>query len=395
MKNSYLVKIFLLQFILFIVPVFSEISDLNKNNSREFTILLLGQTRSGKSCFVNSILGKNLAKIGSEDGEPTTEKMSNFTAKLENNILLNLIDTKGLENSPSDLFTLYEVINSTANKINIDSIFYLYSLTSEANTLKSDLEKIKFIFGGLKNLNIIFTKGTKVIKRKYIQHTLNEFNDNIPFPDIYINSFCNDKLDSSIMRKIINKLDKLSSVGEKLKIQLKKHYQKLSSKINEFKNTKYTDLSDILNSIYSDSKKVEDTKIEEMANIAMIGSIFIFIIMLPISIYLVRKYLPQNFFKKVTLSQQVNNNENKESDNQKSKYQTFIESVDKFSFLGKDLKNDNEINDNNNQTPSEPFSNNLQNKISNNENEKAEEIDANSKKPVQNQEHNFIENHNN
>lgn len=100
------------------------------------------------------------------------------------------------------------------------------------------------------------------------------------------------------MRKIINKLEKLITEGESLKIQLNRHYQKLSSRVKEFKNNKNYDLSDILNNIYSESKK-EDTKIEEMAIISMIGSLLVFLITLPISIILVKMYFPTNFMNKI------------------------------------------------------------------------------------------------
>jgi GTP-binding protein EngB required for normal cell division len=362
MNSSPFLKLFLLLLNLWFV--FSHDYDLvDKNDTREFNILLLGQSRSGKSCFVNSILNKKLAKVGSDDGEPTTEKMSFYSGILKDKIIVNLIDTKGLDSSSRDLLNLYEITNSLENKTKIDLILYFYSLTSESKTLKSDLEKIKFIFGNLSNLEIILTKAEKINKtyNKYIQDTLKEYSNEISFPTIFINSKCNNKLDSIVLNKIIEKLQNIS-INYEINSQDLEYFKGLHAKIGEYKNSLNSTISDILNLMYKNSKNEKD-KIEEMTNKTIIGNIIFWLIALPISLYLTRKYFPKNIVEKImSIIKKPNDELNDTKNNQQMPYVDNAQDENKQNQISNGNNSDQKLGKNKTDELTQNCVENLENK---------------------------------
>lgn len=162
-----------LLFLLVLLPLISfanQIDNLDKIN-KSTTILLLGQVRSGKSCFINNFFESSLAEVGDDDGEPTTKVPQIYTDTFtfnNNTFTFNLIDTIGLDNDVSDLKLLYDLLNyitDNQNMVNnIDFIFLFYSLTQETKTIKNEIEKIKFFFGeeGVSNVRLIVNKGNEI-----------------------------------------------------------------------------------------------------------------------------------------------------------------------------------------------------------------------------------------
>lgn len=54
---------------------------LEKAKNRKFHFLLIGRTGVGKSSTINSLLGKDVAKVGAY--EPTTMGVENFESEIE------------------------------------------------------------------------------------------------------------------------------------------------------------------------------------------------------------------------------------------------------------------------------------------------------------------------
>jgi hypothetical protein len=142
---------------LFIILLFALLASID-NKIQEKTILVLGPIRSGKSCFVNSMLGEYLAPVGTDDGEQTTILSKSFEGKIENlNLKLKIIDTVAISNNNySDLFDMINYHSESGQ--GIDLILLFTSLRDENPSLKLDLDKIKFFLKEMRGISLIVTK---------------------------------------------------------------------------------------------------------------------------------------------------------------------------------------------------------------------------------------------
>jgi tRNA U34 5-carboxymethylaminomethyl modifying GTPase MnmE/TrmE len=180
---------------------------LNSTNE-EKSILLIGPLRSGKSCFVNSILGRNLAIVGDDDGEQTTQVSFPYQGKIDDlDLKLRIIDTAPLTNNNySYLFDIIKDQSEYTGKQGIDLILLFSSLRDENPSLKFDLEKIKFFLNEMKGVSLIVTKTsglgaqkklTKLENISKISHTFG-LNENL----IEFNSDCSGSWDIDLAKKI-------------------------------------------------------------------------------------------------------------------------------------------------------------------------------------------------
>jgi GTPase SAR1 family protein len=136
-------------------------------------IILIGPSRSGKSCFINTITAKYLTVVGDDSGESTTKHSMIFVSAIDGfpeKDPFILIDTIGLDDSeeseyadPANLanqILALEKITQTKN-IDVGAILVFESLKSDKNKLNNTLEKIKSVFGDQINENIIVVLNKK------------------------------------------------------------------------------------------------------------------------------------------------------------------------------------------------------------------------------------------
>jgi GTP-binding protein EngB required for normal cell division len=252
-----------------LIKIYQGLTNAQVNRNDAVTILLLGQIRSGKSCFANSLFNKEIAQVGSEDGDPTTKSTTLYQDVFgEDKLYLNLIDTEGLDNSVKDLENLYSLSeflhkNQTiAYEIKVDYIFLFLSLNSESKSLKSDIQKIKFIFGSVKGIEIILTKGDKLSgsTKKYLEEIYNFYQGEIAYPKIIINLDCNKEatLSEKIKEQIFDRINpnkKLKNVFEAS--EFTERLNKLDNFIKDVNTTLNSSLIDNLNLIYKEYPTLE------------------------------------------------------------------------------------------------------------------------------------------
>jgi GTPase Era involved in 16S rRNA processing len=122
-------------------------------------ILLVGPTRAGKSCFINTITGKNLTVVGHDSGESTTKLSHSYESKIDGfpeKSSFSLVDTMGLDDTEDSEFsdpmvisnTTLEIRNITRSRLtDVDAILVFESLTNDYNKLDNTLKKLKAAYG--------------------------------------------------------------------------------------------------------------------------------------------------------------------------------------------------------------------------------------------------------
>ena len=139
-----------------------------KAKNRKFHFLLIGRTGVGKSSTINSLLGKDIAKVGAY--EPTTMGVENFESEIEG-IKFSVIDTPGLcddiEDANDDKYI--GLIQKQVKEI--DCVLFVTELS--ATRVTSDEKRgIKLITQSLtpevwNNSVIIFTFADNVPSERY------------------------------------------------------------------------------------------------------------------------------------------------------------------------------------------------------------------------------------
>jgi tRNA U34 5-carboxymethylaminomethyl modifying GTPase MnmE/TrmE len=122
-------------------------------------LLLMGPTRAGKSCFINTITARNLTIVGDDAGDSTTKTNELYTSKIDGFDMkkdFNLVDTMGLNDSEESEFADNIIFANTlvfiknimkSNNRSLDSILIFESLTNDSNQLGKTIKKLIVIFG--------------------------------------------------------------------------------------------------------------------------------------------------------------------------------------------------------------------------------------------------------
>ena len=195
-------------------------------------IFILGNYSSGKSSFINALIGREILLTGDE---PMTskiyqiensrdEKIASMEFSYEDEcITINFSDRKIVIESDSENSDITELVNEQINKINGDSIddklrnIILYLKNSECIKFDCiDLIKIRINFIGKfwqdtsKNYVIFDTPGSNTASNnnhlEALQGALQKFSNGLP---IYVSEY--DKLDSMDNMKLYDEIEKMKS----------------------------------------------------------------------------------------------------------------------------------------------------------------------------------------
>jgi hypothetical protein len=205
------------------------------NITHEKTILVLGRIKSGKSCLVNAILGRNMASVGKEDLKQTTKLSYTIKRNIED-LNLNLKIKENVALSCNDYSDMLKMIkNLTESGQGIDLILLLTSLKDENPSLILDLEKIKYLFSDMKGVSLIVTKTNDIeekIKLKKLEN-INKISEHYGLNGKFIvfDSECDGSFDENLAIKIKLKLftsfpyssefllSRIYDIGNKLNMQ--------------------------------------------------------------------------------------------------------------------------------------------------------------------------------
>lgn len=127
---------------------------------KEYTFLIVGPTRSGKSSMINAIFNKNdFAQEGNdEEDSSTTSEIKTYSnrdlKKPLNSPVITFIDTIGFfdtrqEYTDEDIQNLIkaEFLSGRIKSGYIDAVFVIDSLLNDFQTITNSLIKMKTIFG--------------------------------------------------------------------------------------------------------------------------------------------------------------------------------------------------------------------------------------------------------
>jgi len=175
--------------ILFTILICLSTSNFNDEEENDFQtnydeskmmILLLGPTRSGKSCFINTITSYNFAKTGDDSGDSTTkdhEIYESFIDGFSRREKYKIVDSMGLDDSDesgiSDPMILASTLIGIKEEIQknngiLKSIYIFESLTNDSNQIQKTINKLKGAFGEeiSKNIVVILNKNPNPNKRR-------------------------------------------------------------------------------------------------------------------------------------------------------------------------------------------------------------------------------------
>lgn len=150
--------------------------------SRKFKkiLLFIGPSQNGKSCMINTWLGKEIAAEGKDDGESTTNTISAYTGILKgigHNHEYLLIDTIGFGDSNGDGLQDYlisaKILLELKNGLeymneDLGGIIQIESLEGDSNKIRNVLDLIKFTLGSdaANHTLVLFTKYKKKYEKK-------------------------------------------------------------------------------------------------------------------------------------------------------------------------------------------------------------------------------------
>ncbi|MEL6930940.1 MAG: GTPase [Cyanobacteria bacterium J06600_6] len=150
-------------------PLQELVQKLHNAKDKQFTFLLVGRAGVGKSSTVNSLMGKEIAKVG--DFEATTKIVQEYTSEM-NGVKFNVVDTPGLCDDLEEEGNDSEYLNLMLSQVKeIDSMWFVSRLddTRVTGDEKRGIKLITQAFGVdvWKHAVIVFTFADNVKQDKY------------------------------------------------------------------------------------------------------------------------------------------------------------------------------------------------------------------------------------
>jgi GTPase Era involved in 16S rRNA processing len=217
-------KLISIIFVLFYIHIESLVKcDYNVEDDNKGIFLLVGPTRSGKSCFINTISGKKFAMVGDDAGESTTKTGHIFESRIDGfdeKKQYHLVDTMGLDDTQESQLADHIIIANTTlfirdlleeKKLPLDAILIFESLTNDSNQLEKTLKKLMTVFDNINERSIIvFNKNPKPHpnRLKKLVETAQR-NGNLPY--IHWKSGCGN-LDDSYYDQMIDLKENISKI---------------------------------------------------------------------------------------------------------------------------------------------------------------------------------------
>ncbi|XP_075259031.1 uncharacterized protein LOC142350907 isoform X2 [Convolutriloba macropyga] len=151
-------------------------------------VMLIGDTRVGKTSFVNTIARRrDWRRVGSENGESTTIEVSECSTSVKGKSV-NIYDTPGMNDSQlrlsnKQIKTMLEYHLSSTLTTGVNAFLIFESLQSEAITLRRNLATLVEVFGPAvqKSCIVMLTKEPfNPARAQHIQNICAEFKTEVP-----------------------------------------------------------------------------------------------------------------------------------------------------------------------------------------------------------------------
>ncbi|XP_075258240.1 uncharacterized protein LOC142350309 isoform X3 [Convolutriloba macropyga] len=160
----------------------------NTVSNEEMNLMLVGDTRSGKSSFVNTISGRrDWKRVGNENWESTTTEVSECSTSVKGKSV-NIYDTPGMNDSQlrlsnKQIKTMLEYHLSSTLTTGVNAFLIFESLQGEGVTLRRNLETLVEVFGPAvqKSCIVMLTKEPfNPDRAEYIQNICAQLSPEVP-----------------------------------------------------------------------------------------------------------------------------------------------------------------------------------------------------------------------